>query len=247
MSEPRTFRIAALSDLHVTKDSRGQFAPIVQQAAQGADVVILCGDLTDYGTLEEAQVLARELASVQVPILAVLGNHDFESGHAPEVAAILHEVGVKILDGEATEVGGVGFAGIKGFCGGFGRHALGPWGESAIKGFVREALDEALKLEGALARLRTTQRIAILHYAPIVGTVEGEPLEIYPFLGTSRLEEPLIRYPVAAVFHGHAHRGAPEGKLSDGTPVYNVALPLLRRLAPDGPWYRILELPLEPA
>ena len=137
MSEPRTFRISALSDIHVTKDSRGHLAPIVQQAAAGANVLILCGDLTDYGTVEEAQVLVRELASVQIPILAVLGNHDFESGHAPEVTAILSEGGVKVLDGEATEVEGVGFAGAKGFCGGFGRHALGPWGESMIKGFVR--------------------------------------------------------------------------------------------------------------
>ncbi len=246
MPDARPFRIAALSDVHVTKDSRGQLAPIVQQAAQGADVLLICGDLTDYGTVEEAQVLVRELASVQVPILTVLGNHDFESGHAAEVTAILREAGVRVLDGEATEVDGVGFAGIKGFCGGFGRHALGPWGESAIKGFVREALDEALKLEAALARLRTSQRIAVLHYAPIVGTVVGEPLEIYPFLGTSRLEEPLIRYPVAAVFHGHAHTGSPEGQLSNGTPVYNVALPLLRRLAPEGPWFRTLELPREP-
>ncbi len=245
MSEPRIVRIAALSDIHVTKNSRGQLAPIVQQAAQAADILVMCGDLTDYGTLEEAQVLVRELASVQTPIIAVLGNHDFESGHATEVAAILGEAGVKVLDGEAVEVCGVGFAGIKGFCGGFGRHALGPWGESAIKAFVREALDEALKLEAALARLRTRQRIAVLHYAPIAATVEGEPLEIYPFLGTSRLEEPLIRYPVSAVFHGHAHRGAPEGQLGNGTPVYNVAMPLLRRLAPDGPWYRTLELPVE--
>lgn len=247
MSHSPIVRIAALSDTHVTKTSRGHLAPIVQQAAQAADVLLICGDLTDYGTVEEAHVLVRELASVQVPILAVLGNHDFESGHAAEVAAILSEAGVKVLDGEAVEVHGVAFAGIKGFCGGFGRHALGPWGESAIKGFVREVLDEALKLEAALARLRTPQRIAVLHYAPIAATVEGEPLEIYPFLGTSRLEEPLIRYPVAAVFHGHAHRGSPEGRLANGTPVYNVALPLLRRLAPDGPWFRTLELPVDPS
>ena len=242
MSEARNVRIVALSDIHVTKDSRGQLSPIVQQAAVGADVMIISGDLTDYGTIEEAEVLVRELASVQIPILTVLGNHDLESGHGAEVMAILREAGIKVLDGEAAVVHDVGFAGVKGFCGGFGRHALGPWGETAIKSFVREALDEALKLEAALARLRTPQKIAILHYSPIVATVEGEPLEIYPFLGTSRLEEPLVRYPVSAVFHGHAHRGSPEGQLSNGTPVYNVAMPLLRRLAPDGPWYRTLDL-----
>lgn len=243
MTAPRTVRIAALSDLHVTRHSKGLLAPIVQQAAQTADILVICGDLTDYGALEEAEVLVRELSHVQLPIVAVLGNHDFESGHATEIGHLLLEAGVNLLDGEAVELLGVGFAGIKGFCGGFGRHSLGPWGEPAIKAFVREALDEALKLEAALARLRAPRRVALLHYAPILGTVEGEPREIYPFLGNSRLEEPLIRYPVTAVFHGHAHKGSPEGRLSNGVPVYNVALPLLRRLAPEGPWYRVLELP----
>jgi Icc-related predicted phosphoesterase len=243
----RNVRVAALSDTHITRSSQGALAPVVQQAAQVADVLLICGDLTDYGLPEEAHVLVRELAGVRVPILAVLGNHDFESGKADEVVEILTAGGVKVLDGEAVEVLGVGFAGAKGFCGGFGRYALGAWGESIIKGFVREALDEALKLESALARLRTQQRVAVVHYSPILATVEGEPTEIYPFLGTSRLEEPLVRYPVSAVFHGHAHRGSPEGQLSNGTPVYNVALPLLRRLAPDGPHYRVLELPVEDA
>nr|WP_293173456.1 metallophosphoesterase [Nannocystis sp.] len=243
---PRTVRIAALSDLHVTRNSKGLLAPIVHQAAQVADILVMCGDLTDYGTIEEAEVLVRELAHVQVPMVAVLGNHDFESGHATEVSNLLLEAGVNLLDGEAIELLGVGFAGIKGFCGGFGRYSLGPWGEAAIKAFVREALDETLKLEAALARLRSPRRIAVLHYAPIVGTVEGEPREIFPFLGNSRLEEPLIRYPVTAVFHGHAHKGSPEGQLSNGVPVYNVALPLMRRLAPEGPWFRVLELPAPP-
>jgi Icc-related predicted phosphoesterase len=247
MEGTTTVRIAALSDTHVTRTSQGQLAPLVQAAAQVADVLLICGDLTDYGTPEEAHVLVRELSGVRVPILTVLGNHDFESGKADEVAQILREGGVQVLDGEAVEIHGIGFAGVKGFCGGFGRHSLGSWGEAAIKGWVREALDEALKLESALARLRMRQRVAVVHYSPIVATVVGEPLEIYPFLGTSRLEEPLVRHPVSAVFHGHAHRGSPEGQLSDGTPVYNVALPLLRRLAPDGPHYRLLELPVEPA
>ena len=247
MQATTTVRIAALSDTHVTRTSQGALAPIVQAAALSADVLLICGDLTDYGTPEEAHVLVRELSGVRVPILTVLGNHDFESGKADEVAQILREGGVQVLDGEAVEIHGIGFAGVKGFCGGFGRHSLGSWGEASIKGWVREALDEALKLESALARLRMRQRIAVVHYSPIVATVVGEPLEIYPFLGTSRLEEPLIRHPVSAVFHGHAHRGSPEGQLSDGTPVYNVALPLLRRLAPDGPHYRLLELPVEPA
>lgn len=248
MSETQTVvRIAAISDTHVTRSSQGQLAPVVQQAAQNADVLLICGDLTDYGLPEEAQVFVRELAGVRIPVLTVLGNHDFESGKADIVTQTLLEAGVKVLDGEAVEVAGVGFAGVKGFCGGFGRYSLGAWGEASIKGFVREALDEALKLESALARLRTPHKIGVVHYSPIAGTVEGEPPEIFPFLGTSRLEEPLVRYPVSAVFHGHAHRGSPEGQLSNGTPVYNVALPLLRRLSPDGPHYRMLELPVAPA
>ncbi len=140
------------------------------------------------------------------------------------------------------EIHGIGFAGVKGFCGGFGRRALGPWGEEIIKLFVREALNEALKLETALGRLRSERRVALLHYSPVVGTVEGEPLEIYPYLGSSRLEEPLGRYPVDAVFHGHAHHGQPEGRTRSGVAVYNVALPVLQHAFPDAPPFRLLEL-----
>ncbi|WP_034387097.1 metallophosphoesterase [Deinococcus sp. YIM 77859] len=240
----RTVRIAAVSDVHCTRTSQGTLAPLFAQAAREADVLLLPGDLTDYGTADEAHVLAKELAGVRVPVIAVLGNHDFESGSPEDVRGVLAETGVTVLDGEACEVQGVGFAGVKGFAGGFGRFTLGAWGEAAIKTFVREALDEALKLEAALARLRTPQRVAVLHYAPIAATVQGEPTEIFPFLGTSRLEEPLTRYPVTAVFHGHAHAGTPEGQLASGTPVYNVALPLLRRHQPGAP-YRVLELRAE--
>jgi Icc-related predicted phosphoesterase len=149
-----------------------------------------------------------------------------------------------VLDGDAVEVRGIGFAGAKGFAGGFGRGTLGAWGERAVKSFVQEAVDEAMKLEAALARLRTARRIAVLHYAPIRATVENEPVEIFAFLGCSRLEDPLNRYPVTAVVHGHAHHGAPEGRTSGGTPVYNVSLPLLRMLAPDRPHFRIIAVPL---
>jgi Icc-related predicted phosphoesterase len=134
---------------------------------------------------------------------------------------------------------------VKGFAGGFGRGALGPWGEEIIKRFVHEALDQALKLETALSRLRTARRIVLLHYSPIEGTVEGEPREIFPYLGSSRLEEPLTRYPVDAVFHGHAHHGSPEGRTMGNVPVYNVSIALLRRLYPDQPPFRLLELPLD--
>jgi Icc-related predicted phosphoesterase len=246
MVKKDTIRFAAVGDLHVTKTAAGALRGFFAQAAEAADALLLCGDLTDYGLAEEAKVLADELAgaAAKMPVVAVLGNHDHESGHADEVIKALATVGVQVLDGEACEVHGVGIAGAKGFCGGYGRHALGAWGEGTIKLFVKEAIDEALKLEAALAKLRTRHRIALLHYAPIAGTVQGEPVEIFPFLGTSRLEEPLIRYPVTAVFHGHAHRGQPEGQTVNGTPVYNVARPLLQRLYPERPPFRVLELPV---
>ncbi len=249
MTSPHThLRVAAIGDLHVSRQSQGGFQPLFAQITADADVLLLCGDFTDYGLPEEARVLARELtAAMKIPVLAVLGNHDFEAGKQHEIREILTDAGVSVLDGEAIEIHGVGFAGVKGFCGGFGRGALGPWGEHVIKQFVQEAVDESLKLETALARLRTTQRVALLHYSPIRATVEGEPPEIFPYLGSGRLEEPINRYRVNAVFHGHAHRGSPEGRTATGVPVYNVAMPLLARLHPDRPPYLVVELPLNPA
>lgn len=238
-------RVAAVADLHCTKASAGQLQPMLARMVESADILLLGGDLTDFGLPEEAQVLARELNAVKVPIIAVLGNHDFESGKQNEVRQILLDAGVRMLDGDACEIKGVGFAGVKGFAGGFGRATLGAWGEDIIKKFVQEAVNEALKLESALARLRMSQRIALLHYAPIQATVEGEPPEIFAFLGCGRLGEPLHRFGVTAVFHGHAHRGTPEAKTSDGIPVYNVSLPLLRRHWPDRPPCRILEIPVD--
>ena len=239
-SVSRTVRIAAVGDLHYSRASQGSLLPYLSRVHEDADILVLCGDLTDYGLAEEAAILTRDLqTAVRIPIVGVLGNHDYESDQAPEVMRILREGGVTLLDGDTTEINGVGFAGVKGFCGGFGRGVLGGWGEHAVKQFVNEAIAEALKLESALARLRMPAKVAILHYAPIRDTVEGEPLEIFPYLGCSRLEEPLTRYPVNTVVHGHAHHGAPEGRTTNGTPVYNVSLPLMRETAPDRP-YRIL-------
>ena len=236
-------RFAAVGDIHVQKDAGGTLRSLFAQANEEADALLLCGDLTDYGTEEEARVLAEELGAVHIPIVAVLGNHDYESGTPEVVTATLAHAGVRVLDGAAVEIEGVGIAGTKGFAGGYGRGSLGSWGEPAIKLFVQEALNEAMKLEAALAKLRTPRRIALLHYSPIVGTVEGEPVEIYPFLGSSRLEEPLLRYPVDAVFHGHAHRGTPEARTINGVPVFNVARPLLMRRWPDQPPFRLFDLP----
>jgi Icc-related predicted phosphoesterase len=241
-----TVRIATVADVHYAKSSQGMLQPLFAQINERADILVIAGDLTDYGFAEEAKVLARDLTTtVTIPIVAVLGNHDFESGEQDEVRRILVEAGVHMLDGDSIEIHGVGFAGVKGFVGGFGRGALGPWGEPVIKLFVQEALNEALKLESALARLKTTHRIAVLHYAPIRETVEGEPADILPWLGSSRLEEPLDRFEVSAVVHGHAHRGAPEGRTATGIPVYNVALQVLRESYPDRPPFRIIEVPRE--
>ncbi len=236
-----TVRVAALGDLHCRKTSAGQLAPILAQVNGAADVLLLCGDLADHGLEDEARVLAKELAAVRIPMIGVLGNHDYQSNADAAVTKVLVDAGVQLLDGDAIEVLGIGFAGAKGFIGGFGRGTLGPWGEAAIKALVQEALEESMKLESALSRLRTDRRIAVMHYAPIRETCMGEPMEIYPYLGCGRLEEPLHRFPVDAVFHGHAHHGAPEGKTANGIPVYNVALPLLRRLHADAP-FRVIEI-----
>lgn len=237
-------RVAAVGDTHVPKTGHAGLQPMLAAAAANADVLVLCGDITDYGLPEEAKIVAGAIQpTLKIPVVAVLGNHDFESGHHDEVKKILTDAGVIVLDGDAHEVAGIGFAGVKGFAGGFGPRALGPWGEEAIKSFVHEAVNEALKLEAALARLRTPHRIAVLHYAPVLGTVSGEPPEIYAFLGSSRLEDPLNRYPVSAVFHGHAHRGSLEGRTREGSPVYNVAMPLLVQAFPGQPPVRVIEFP----
>jgi Icc-related predicted phosphoesterase len=236
-------RIAAIGDIHCNTTSHDLVRSLFGQIASRADVLLLCGDLVDYGLPEEAAVLAKEISGLKIPTLAVLGNHEYESGKADEVKRILTGAGATVLDGDAREIMGVGFAGVKGFGGGFGACALGPWGEEMTKQFVHEAIAESLKLECALARLRADKRIVLLHYAPIQATVVGEPAEIFPFLGSSRLEEPLDRYSVTAVFHGHAHRGSPEGRTKADVPVYNVAMKLLQNSFPDQPGFRVLELP----
>ncbi|OAI40648.1 metallophosphoesterase [Planctomycetaceae bacterium SCGC AG-212-D15] len=247
MPNSPSVRLAAVGDLHCTVHNAASFRPLFQHAREHADILVLCGDLTDLGLVEEAQALTRALAGVGIPMLAVLGNHDYHSGHQEEIRRVLSDAGVQMLNGDSAEVRGIGFAGVKGFVGGFGRRLLEPWGEDTVKLLVREAAEEALKLESALARLRTTHSIVVLHYAPIAGTVEGEPEQIFPFLGSGRLEDPINRHPVTAVFHGHAHHGRLEGRTSNGTPVYNVSLPLLRATFGERPPLRILELSASPS
>jgi Icc-related predicted phosphoesterase len=244
MSDKTALTLAAVGDLHTTRASQGKLQPMFAALHGRADVLLLCGDLTDSGVPEEARILAGELTkAVNIPKLAVLGNHDHEAGCADEIRRILSDAGVVILDGDAVVLQHVAFVGVKGFGGGFGRRMLEPWGEAAIKDFVREAVNESLKLESALARLHVDERVVLMHYSPVEGTVQGEPPEVMPFLGCSRLEEPLNRHGVTAVFHGHSHYGSPEAKTHDGVPVYNVAAPLLRRLAPETPPFRYLSLP----
>ena len=238
-------RIAAVADLHVKKTGQASLQPLFAAASEEADVLLFCGDLTDYGLVEEAKILAKDItAFLRIPSIGVLGNHDFESGKAEEVVKIIAGAGVTMLDGGSHEIEGVGFAGIKGFGGGFGRRQLNAWGEDIIKKFVHETIEEALKLEMALARLRTPQKIAVLHYAPIHATVAGEPADINPFLGSSRLEEPIDRYRCNAVFHGHAHRGSLEGRTKGNVPVYNVAMPLLAAHFEERQPFRVIEVPV---
>lgn len=229
-------KVAALADTHVGEHSRGEFAPLFKDISEKADVLLLCGDLTDEGLLEEAQVLLEELQSCTIPIGAVLGNHDFASDNALEIRKMLMQGKVKLLDEEPFELGDVGFAGVKGFAGGFDNHILGPFGEKAIKDFVYEAVNESLKLEEVLSKLSNQKKVVALHYAPIKQTIEGEPAEIFPFLGCSRLVEPINRFNVTAVFHGHAHSGSYEGKTEHNIPVYNCSMPVMSKLDQEKPY-----------
>jgi Icc-related predicted phosphoesterase len=236
-------RLAAVADIHYAKASKDVLHTLFNEMAKAADVILLCGDLTDTGAAQEAHLLAADLIkTVHLPIVAVLGNHDFESGKQDEIRRILSDAGVTMLDGEITKIKGVGFAGIKGFGGGFGKFELQAWGEKVLKNFVHEAIDEELKLEAALARLEDVPRVVLTHYSPIRETVEGEPPDIFPFLGSSRLEEPIDRFGVSVVFHGHAHHGRPEGKTAKNIPVYNVSLPVLQKANPNRPPFCLVEI-----
>ena len=238
-------RIAALGDLHVQDAVPEPLQRAFTEVGECADVLVLCGDLTDHGLPREAEALADTLSACRLPKIAVLGNHDFESGPQPEFLTILKRSGLVVLSTEPWVLNGVGFVGAKGFAGGFGRLALQPWGEHTVKQFVQDAVNESITLERALARLKTEhgveRAVAVLHYAPIRETVEGEALEVFPFLGSSRLVDPLDRFGVAVILHAHAHHGAREGRTPQGIPVYNVSLPVLRQQTP-GQLYRVLEV-----
>ncbi len=240
-------RIAAMSDVHCKRDSKQIFKPVFSQIASEADILLVCGDITHFGLPEEACVFLEEIAPAlnKIPVLCVLGNHDYESGKHNELWRMLSEAGIIMFDGNNWEIYGVGFTGVKGFGGGFDNRSLQPWGEISIKNFVKEVVLEANKLEAGLSKLDPGPRIVLLHYSPIRDTVTGEPPEIFPFLGSSRLEEPLNRYAVTAAFHGHAHKGYYKGKTSANVPVYNVSVATLKQHFPDKPPFLMLEVPVK--
>src|SRR5579884_1026747 len=233
----RKMRVAAIGDLHVQEDSVAPYREMFTEISSKADVLVLCGDLTNFGKTKEAEILAEDIKSCSIPVLGVLGNHDYECGQPEKVCEILHSAGMKVLDEQAVEIDGVGFAGVKGFLGGFGRGELAPFGEPIVKAFVDEAMNEARKLENQLRTLRTERSVAVLHYSPIA----GEPPSIFQYLGSQRLCEPIDRFDhVKAVVHGHAHHGTYEGRTPMGRPVYNVAQFVLKPLF--GKPYVVLEV-----
>jgi len=234
-------RIAAVADLHCGVADRARIRERLNEIPQRADVLLLGGDLTNYGKPAEMEVLISQLLRLRVPIISVLGNHDYESDQVEELLKMLHEVGIKTLDGEPYERDGVGFAGIKGFCGGFGRGELTAFGEPEIKRFVHASMEESLRLERSLSQLRNERRVVLMHYAPIPETAAGEARELFPFLGSSRLSDVCDRFGATVIFHGHAHHGAPEGRTRGGIPVHNVALPLLQSQRPAA-GFKVVEI-----
>lgn len=226
-------RVAAAGDLHCRHDSRNWFRKVFERLEREADLLLLAGDLTNWGELAEAEVLAHELSGIGIPVYAVQGNHDWHAGHSNAIARILEDVGVKTLEAQSAVLRvrdlEVGIVGAKGFGGGFGKQMLAPFGEREIKDFVRATRTVADALTRLLATLRTEYRLVLLHYSPVAETVRGEPEAIYPFLGSSMLAEAIDNAGADLVVHGHAHRGSPSGATAGGIPVRNVAIPVLHK------------------
>lgn len=235
-------RIAATADLHYSPQSYDRIREPMSRVRDEADVLVIAGDLTNWGKPEEMESLLNALVRLRIPIVAVLGNHDYESGQEQELIRLMTGEGIKVLDGTGYERDGVGFAGTKGFLGGFGRGVLTSFGEQEIKNFVQAGVNEALKLERAMLQVQQAEkRVVALHYAPIAETLVGENPEIYPYLGSSRLAEVVDRIGATVAVHGHAHHGRLEGRTTAGTLVYNVSLALLQ--SQDPPLvYRLFEV-----
>jgi Icc-related predicted phosphoesterase len=234
-------RVAASADLHFSPQSYAKLKDQFERVRDDADLLVLAGDLTNYGQPDEMEPLLNVLVRLRLPVVVVLGNHDYESGKEQELCRMMNVAGIKVLDGSGYERDGVGFAGTKGFVGGFGRGVLTAFGEREIKDLVRASVDEAMKLERGMSQLRTEKRVIVVHYSPIAETVQGEAPEIFPFMGTSRLAEVIDRHGADLVVHGHAHHGKPDGHTSGGVPVHNVAISLLQ--AQDPPQvYRVFDV-----
>jgi Icc-related predicted phosphoesterase len=229
-------RLAAVADIHLAAENHErdvrQFSPVNELA----DVLVIAGDFTNHGMPEEMRAVLGVLEHIHIPIIAVLGNHDHESGHQDELAGMLRIAGVHLLDGHCHEIDGIGFAGTKGFCGGFAPYELMPFGEQGIKTFVEIAEREAIKLDYGLAQLSTDRKVAITHYAPVRETIVGEPEAIFPFLGSSRLGRVIEQHRPALALHGHAHHGTFATHSATGIPIHNVALPILRKREEERPF-----------
>ncbi|MFJ3583597.1 metallophosphoesterase [Streptomyces sp. NPDC090127] len=229
-------RVAAVGDIHFGPDCRGLLRPAFETLPECADVLLLAGDLTRHGTLAEAEVVAEEVSGLGVPVVAVLGNHDYHSEQEAGVSRILAEADVSVLEGDSVQltVAGhkVGIAGVKGFCGGFAGRSAGEFGEPEMKTFVRTARQGASGLGRALGELTADGcevRIALTHFSPVPDTLAGEPLEIYPFLGSYLLAEAIDEQGADLAVHGHAHLGTEHGMTSGGVHVRNVAQPVIDR------------------
>lgn len=229
-------RIAAVADIHLKAEDHERNVQAFSVVNELADGLVIAGDFTNHGRPEEMRGVLGVLEHVHIPIIGVLGNHDHESGQQDELAGMLRVAGVHLLDGHCIELDGVGFAGTKGFAGGFAPYELMPFGEGGIKTFVEIAEREAIKLDYGLAQLRTNVKIAITHYAPIKETVIGEPEPIFPFLGSSRLQRALDRHKPALALHGHAHHGTFSAETKAGVRVCNVALHVLKERGEEHPF-----------
>ncbi|WP_163550509.1 metallophosphoesterase family protein [Candidatus Frankia nodulisporulans] len=224
-------RIAAVGDIHLGTDSGGTFAPVVRELAGQADVLLLAGDLTQHGRVAEARVVAAEVAAAELPVVAVLGNHDYHDDAEEEITRILVDAGVIVLEGAGTvlDIAGtrLGVAGVKGFGGGFAGASCSEFGEPLMKAFVRHSREVAAGLGTAFGDLTCDIRVALTHYAPIPDTLIGERAEIYPFLGSYHLAEVIDAAGADLALHGHAHAGSERGSTAGGVPVRNVARPVI--------------------
>ena len=235
-------RVAATAGVHARPEDLARLRALAEGAARDADVLVMGGDLTDLGHPEQAEVLVEALDGCPVPVVAVLGNHDHEGGDAAGVSRLLtQEGGVHLLERSSFVIDGVGFVGVKGFCGGFGPHEASSFGEDLFKAWVSEGIRDAEALEKGLRGLGAGPRVAVLHYAPVRDTVEREPAEIHAFLGTSRLAIALDRGGATVAFHGHAHAGPFSGETPGGVPVPNVSLPVLESAGFEKP-YNLFEV-----